>query len=49
VRRATLDADAKTVRSTAIAILKELGALERKARPPLPQTPAPEGTKKTDH
>lgn len=39
VRRATLDQDAAQVRTTAIAILGELGALARKERPPLPSPP----------
>lgn len=47
VRRATLDADAAGVRSTAIAILKEFGALDRKSRPPLPpQAPVPDQKKR---
>ena len=42
VRRATLDADAARVRATALAILVEFKALERKARPsPPPPAPPP--------
>jgi hypothetical protein len=45
VRRATLDADAARVRATAVAILKEFGALERKSRP---APPPPAETEKRD-
>lgn len=42
VRRSTLDADAAAVRKTAIAILREFRAFERKERPtPPPPRPAP--------
>jgi hypothetical protein len=46
VRRDTLDRDSARVRATAIAILKEFGALERKSRPKPPPPPAPDTDKK---
>jgi len=45
-RRATLDQDAERVRATALAILKEFGALDRKSRPPPPAPRVPEEHKK---